>query len=270
MQRHPADDIAIGNAGDSTGIGEADGPNDAAGSRSDRRVLTALFAAIGLLTGTDVVMDCIGGADLGHVGFEATVFAVAAGGLFVLWRRIAAVRSVAGALKCDLAAARADAERWRSDSRALLSGLGAAIDRQFGAWGLSGAEREVALLLLKGMSLKEIARIRGTSERTVRQQALAVYRKGGIAGRAELSAFFLEDLLLPAGPDHSLAPSPRGLQRRPAVPIRLLECAQTADGRMCGRCGCERRARRRWPSRPSGRSGSSRPRCSSGRRCCAA
>jgi hypothetical protein len=31
----------------------------------------------------------------------------------------------------------------------------------------------------------------------VRQQTLAVYRKTGLAGRAELSAFFLEDLFLP-------------------------------------------------------------------------
>lgn len=199
MQRHPADDIAMGNPDDSMRIGEGNGPNDASGSPSDRRVLTALFAAIGLLTGADVVMDCIGGADLGHVLFEGVIFTVAAGGLVVLWRRIADARSVAGELNRDLARARADAEKWRADSRALLSGLGAAIDRQFGAWDLSGAEREVGLLLLKGMSLKEIAQIRGTGERTARQQALAVYRKGGIAGRAGLSAFFLEDLLLPTG-----------------------------------------------------------------------
>jgi len=36
-----------------------------------------------------------------------------------------------------------------------------------------------------------------TSERTIRDQARAVYRKSGVAGRTELSAFFLEDLLLP-------------------------------------------------------------------------
>jgi hypothetical protein len=35
---------------------------------------------------------------------------------------------------------------------------------------------------------------------TVRQHAVAVYRKSGLAGRAELSAFFLEDLLLPHRP----------------------------------------------------------------------
>jgi DNA-binding NarL/FixJ family response regulator len=55
----------------------------------------------------------------------------------------------------------------------------------------------VALLLLKGLAHKEIADARETSERTVRQQSLAIYRKAGLSGRAELSAFFLEDLLLP-------------------------------------------------------------------------
>ncbi len=55
----------------------------------------------------------------------------------------------------------------------------------------------MGLLLLKGLSLRDVAQARSTSERTVRQQALAVYRKAGLAGRAELAAFFLEDLLLP-------------------------------------------------------------------------
>ena len=35
--------------------------------------------------------------------------------------------------------------------------------------------------------------------RFLSQQALAVYRKSGLGGRAELAAFFLEDLLLPGG-----------------------------------------------------------------------
>ena len=79
-------------------------------------------------------------------------------------------------------------------------GLGNLIERQFSQWSLSGAEAEVALLLLKGLSLKEIAELRETSERTTRKQAQAIYRKASIAGRAELSAFFLEDLLSPAPP----------------------------------------------------------------------
>jgi hypothetical protein len=63
--------------------------------------------------------------------------------------------------------------------------------------------------LLKGFSHKEIARLRRTSEMTVRQQATAVYQKSGLGGRAELSAFFLDDLLRPetvAGPAARDAP----------------------------------------------------------------
>lgn len=89
-------------------------------------------------------------------------------------------------------------ERWRTDARQALAGLGAAIERQFERWQLTDAERSVALLLLKGLSLEEIAAARGTSERTARQQSLAVYKKAGLGGRAELSAFFLEDLWLPS------------------------------------------------------------------------
>jgi DNA-binding NarL/FixJ family response regulator len=58
-------------------------------------------------------------------------------------------------------------------------------------------EREIALLLMKGYSHKAIARDRGRSERTVRQHAVAIYQKSGLGGRAELAAFFLEDLMLP-------------------------------------------------------------------------
>ena len=79
-----------------------------------------------------------------------------------------------------------------------MRGLGEALDRQFQRWSLSPAEAEVALLLLKGLAMKEIAAVRGVSERTVREEAQAVYGKAGLAGLAELSAFFLEDLLLPA------------------------------------------------------------------------
>jgi len=52
--------------------------------------------------------------------------------------------------------------------------------------------------LLKGMSLKEIANIRSTAEKTARVHAMSIYAKSGLSGRSELSAFFLEDLLVPS------------------------------------------------------------------------
>jgi DNA-binding NarL/FixJ family response regulator len=98
----------------------------------------------------------------------------------------------------DLDAARIQGRQWRDETRALLKGLGEAIDRQFLTWKLTEAEREIGLLLLKGLSLKEIAAVRVTSERTIRAQAQSIYAKAGLSGRAALSAFFLEDLLAPS------------------------------------------------------------------------
>jgi DNA-binding CsgD family transcriptional regulator len=103
------------------------------------------------------------------------------------------------ALVRELDAARIQGRQWRDETRALLKGLGEAIDRQFLMWKLTEAEREVGLLILKGLSLKEIATARATSERTIRAQARSIYAKAGLGGRAALSAFFLEDLLAPIG-----------------------------------------------------------------------
>jgi len=73
--------------------------------------------------------------------------------------------------------------------------LGDVIRRQFDAWQLSAGEQEVALLLLKGLSFKEIAAVRDTREKTVRQQASAIYRKAGVNGRHVFAAWFIEDFL---------------------------------------------------------------------------
>jgi len=119
--------------------------------------------------------------ELFHVGAEAMAAVVALGGAAWFYRYHRSER--------------AEAAAWRAQAEQLLGGLGATVDRAFDAWGLTPAEREVALLLLKGLSFKEVGAVRDTSERTSREQARGVYRKAGVAGRAELSASFFEDLL---------------------------------------------------------------------------
>ena len=66
------------------------------------------------------------------------------------------------------------------------------IDEDFGEWKLSGAEADIAWFMLRGLPLREIADLRGTSERTVRQQAQAIYRKAGLDGRSDLAGRVLE------------------------------------------------------------------------------
>jgi DNA-binding CsgD family transcriptional regulator len=92
----------------------------------------------------------------------------------------------------------AERDAWRISATEALAGLAVAIDHQLDRWGLTPAERGVVGLILKGRSHKQIAAEIGRSERTVRQHAAAAYRKAGLGGRAELAAYFLTDLPLPA------------------------------------------------------------------------
>jgi len=73
--------------------------------------------------------------------------------------------------------------------------LGLVLKEQFETWKLTLTEREVAMLLLKGLSFKEIASVRNTMEKTVRQQASSIYKKANVTGRHAFSAWFIEDLL---------------------------------------------------------------------------
>ena len=168
------------------------------GSERDYAALAlGLFALIFALIAWDLWQDYREGSGWSHVGVELLVLVLAAAGLWRQSRSLLRAHADVRRLRHDLARAEEDARRWRNDSRDLLRGLGEAIEQQFRRWELSRAEAEVGLLLLKGLSLKELADLRQTSERTVREQSRAIYRKAGLAGRAELSAFFLEDLLLP-------------------------------------------------------------------------
>jgi DNA-binding CsgD family transcriptional regulator len=72
------------------------------------------------------------------------------------------------------------------------------LEERFAAWGLTPAERDVALFAIKGMSTGEIAGLRQTSEGTVKAQTAAIYRKAGVTGRPQLLSLFIEDLM--AGP----------------------------------------------------------------------
>jgi len=69
------------------------------------------------------------------------------------------------------------------------------VDGKFDDWEFSESEREVAFLLIKGLSIQEIANVRDTQPGTIKSQGNAIYRKAGIKGRNELAAYFVEDLL---------------------------------------------------------------------------
>ena len=77
------------------------------------------------------------------------------------------------------------------------------MQKQFDAWQLTTSERDIVLGLLKGLSFREIAQLRDTREKTVRQQASSVYRETRVANRNELAAWFFEDMLEPPPVEHT-------------------------------------------------------------------
>lgn len=169
------------------------------GENQDRLQLILGVALVSIMIGgtIDLIMDQPESWLSFHVLFETLMIAgamVMATTLWLGWWRSA--QSVEE-LRRSLEERREERDVWRAHAEHALEGMGRAIDRQFEAWGLTRAEREVALLLLKGHSHKAIAKHTERSAQTVRQHAASVYKKADLSGRAELSAYFLEDLMLP-------------------------------------------------------------------------
>jgi DNA-binding CsgD family transcriptional regulator len=73
------------------------------------------------------------------------------------------------------------------------------LEERFAEWGLTAAERDVALFAIKGLSTAEIAKLRATSEGTVKAQTNAIYRKAGVTGRPQLLSLFIDDLMRDEG-----------------------------------------------------------------------
>ena len=105
------------------------------------------------------------------------------------------MRRERAALALDLVQSQAENVSWREASRAQMEGVRNAIDAQFETWRFTPAEKEIASLILKGCSHKQIAEMRRSSGSTVRQHAQSIYRKSGLESRSELAAYFLDAIL---------------------------------------------------------------------------
>jgi DNA-binding CsgD family transcriptional regulator len=158
-------------------------------------VLILVFAIVVIASGADLVADLSHGADTEHMVKEA--FIVGLSMLAIAWlmwgqhRQRLEIRS----LQQELEAANNSQLQPKKYVLEARKKLGNVVSQQFSEWLLTGSETEVGWLLLKGLSLKEIALLRNTQEKTVRQQASSIYKKAGVSGRHAFSAWFIEDIL---------------------------------------------------------------------------
>ncbi len=156
--------------------------------------------ALEILTETDDISPL-------DIAFDAVSLLLTIGaavGVALLVQRMHVQHEEKMSLIRDLDVARSEGRGWRNKVQAHLNGLRLEITNQFDEWGMTDAEREVGLLILKGLSHKEIASLRGTTEATVRQQAQSIYARSKLPGKSAFSAYFLEDLFNPDLPANNL------------------------------------------------------------------
>ena len=158
-------------------------------------VITIILIIIMLLNGLDVIVDLGLGVPLWHILQEALLVVLSALAAALLILHIRKKNKSLHHLAENLSDANQQIAMLNSKIKEERKRYSLVIKEQFDSWNLTLGEQQVALLLLKGLSLKEIASVRKTKEMTVRQQASSIYSKSGLVGRHEFSAWFLEDFL---------------------------------------------------------------------------
>jgi DNA-binding NarL/FixJ family response regulator len=149
------------------------------------------------MTITDIAIDSRDGTDFWHLVIEGSISLISMlGGFYLFKGTFNLKRSLKNEKELSLRLSR-DSKEWNEKSQKFLQGLSLSIDEQLTKWQLTKSEKEVAFLLLKGFSFREIGEIRGTAEKTARSQSASIYSKSALGNRSQLSAFFLEDLLSP-------------------------------------------------------------------------
>lgn len=167
------------------------------------QTLFAVFVLIVFGTSiVEIVSEFMSGETLHSMADDIARLAVSALVLagFVIDRR--AQQNALKDLGGQLQKARGQLARLDSRSPELAGQYRAVMQKQFDAWNLTGSEQDVVIGMLKGLSFREIAGLRQTREKTVRQQASSVYRKAGVSSRNELTAWFFEDMLDPPASDN--------------------------------------------------------------------
>ena len=158
-------------------------------------VLILVFAIVVIASGADLVADLSHGADTEHMVKEAFIVGLSMIAIAWLMWGLRRQRLEISSLQQELEAANNSQLQPKKYVLEARKKLGNVVSRQFSEWQLTGSETEVGWLLLKGLSLKEIALLRNTQEKTVRQQASSIYKKAGVSGRPAFSAWFIEDIL---------------------------------------------------------------------------
>lgn len=159
------------------------------------KLIAIILLIIMCLNFFDVLTDISLGVPVWHVFSESLIVLVSAIGALFLIKDIYARTSDITRLKQELLISDDKFKNITDEMKSARHEYSAVIHSQFKQWLLTPSEQDVAMLLLKGLSFKEISGVRNTKEKTVRQQASVIYSKANVEGRHEFAAWFLEDFM---------------------------------------------------------------------------
>lgn len=159
------------------------------------RIIAIAFSIIMVLNFIDVITDIGLGVPSWHIVEESIIVLLSAAGVVYLIYEMHQRSKQLIHLAENLSQSNQHLENITEKMKLARSQYSEVIHQQFDEWQLTKGEQQVGLLLLKGLSFKEIAVVRDTKEKTVRQQASTIYGKSELEGRHEFSAWFLEDFL---------------------------------------------------------------------------
>lgn len=158
------------------------------------KLLSIALALIVILKCIDLYIDYSADINKWHLVQELTLIVVASSVFIVLVFEMISRAKAVTQLKQEINASKTRNRQVSAELEIARRDFLSAITAEFLRWELTPSEQEVCLFILKGFSISEIAALRNTSEKTIRHQASAIYRKSKCHGRYELAAYFFETL----------------------------------------------------------------------------
>ena len=159
------------------------------------KVIAIVLLFIMLFNFSDVITDISLGVPSWHIVEESIIVFLSGVGAVMLFNDIRGRTAHIARLKEKLSQSDIELKNISDEMRLARANYSEVIHDQFRQWQLTKSEQQVAMLLLKGLSFKEISAVRDTKEKTVRQQASTIYAKANLEGRHEFAAWFLEDFI---------------------------------------------------------------------------
>jgi len=128
-----------------------------------------------------ISMTPYGNGEIIHLAFEILAVFALGSGIFVTSRFILLLREGQQSAELSLSLLRKD-----------FDGL---VRQKFVKWALTPAEKDISILLLKGLGTAEISEMRSTKLGTVKLQVHKILQKSGATNRAEFMSLFIDDFL---------------------------------------------------------------------------